>query len=159
MKVKGLEQLLKNFDKIGKNATKECQDIINKTALNVHATAVKKVQAPGKGRTYDTTFFIMGGRVIPGPLRTGQNLSPTHTASKPGDPPASDTGIGASSIKFRFGKLQADVWTDKDYMAWLEYGTRRVAPRPWLNPSLNENRKAFFDSLHGLVDRLYKGLN
>ena len=153
MRLEGAKDLIRNLDKIGVDGEKAIQDAVNNTAIDVHNTAVKSIQKKGKGEVYDITFFTKNGKSIPAGLRTGQNLSATHQASKPGDPPASDTGTGANSIKFKFGKLSAVVWTDQKYMAWLEFGTRRIEARPWLLPSLKINEKKFRKRIDKLIEK------
>jgi HK97 gp10 family phage protein len=69
-----------------------------------------------------------------------------HQASAPGEPPATDTGRLIGSIVTDVepngpgntgpvGAVEARV----EYAAWLEFGTRRIAPRPFLRPALERN--------------------
>lgn len=58
------------------------------------------------------------------------------TASKPGDPPNSDTGRLINSIKFRKDKNAYLVGTNVRYGSHLEFGTLNMAPRPWLSVAL-----------------------
>ncbi len=61
----------------------------------------------------------------------------TGGASRPGEPPRVDTGRLRDSIfaRARAGGLSAEVGTDLDYGAQLEFGTQRMAARPWLHPA------------------------
>jgi phage gpG-like protein len=60
--------------------------------------------------------------------------------SKPGDFPARQTGALRSSIAYDVDRqnLTARVGTALKYGRWLEFGTRRMAPRPWLLRTLKE---------------------
>lgn len=67
-----------------------------------------------------------------------------HTASAPGEPPASDTGRLVGSIRAdytRLGDLAGVVRASTEYAAHLEYGTQNMEPRPFMRPAL-ENRRA-----------------
>jgi len=62
-----------------------------------------------------------------------------HQASAPGEPPKTDTGGLVSSIAIVLGTMKAQVGTGLEYGKYLEFGTTRMEPRPWLYPSLMEN--------------------
>ena len=68
----------------------------------------------------------------------------SHTASAPGQAPATDTGILVNSITaFQTGPLQWTVAASAEYAVYLEMGTIRMAPRPFLGPALESQRSAF----------------
>lgn len=81
-----------------------------------------------------------GGRSyrIPG---TGR----TYRASLPGEPPASRTGALRSSYQFRtrntINGLVGEVGSPLEYAVHLEYGTKRMAPRPHLMPAYHSREK------------------
>lgn len=82
----------------------------------------------------------------------GKGGGKPHIASKPGQPPRRDTGILASSVSYQVnvtgplvqGLVGPDVakiksrkpTTDPEYGLWLEIGSRKMKPRPWLKPSV-----------------------
>lgn len=61
-----------------------------------------------------------------------------HQASAPGEPPASDTGRLANSIDVKLDAVRvvATVSASTRYAAFLEYGTQKMAPRPFMRPAL-----------------------
>ncbi len=67
--------------------------------------------------------------------RTYRRGNVTHIASAPGQYPASDTGRLAGSIKAIISGTTAIVGTNVAYGPMLEFGTSRMAARPWLLPS------------------------
>jgi len=83
---------------------------------------IKKSFKPGTGRTY-----------------TRGNI--THTASAPGEPPAVDTGRLRASISFHTYTNYVDVGTNVEYAAPLEFGTSKMAARPFLRPALQRNQR------------------
>lgn len=62
----------------------------------------------------------------------------THTASKPGYPPNQDHGDLVKSIGINYfpQKLLAIVGTNSKVGRWLEFGTKKIAARPWLFPAI-----------------------
>ncbi len=72
-------------------------------------------------------------------------------ASRPGQPPALRTGFGRRNIDMEFlaARLVARIGARRnaDYMSYLEVGTRRIAPRPWLKPAIDQTRGAIMSLL------------
>lgn len=64
------------------------------------------------------------------------NPRPYHDSSKPGEPPRLRTGFGQRNIAYELDQAKGigkvGVRTNAQYMAFLDQGTRRVLPRPWL---------------------------
>lgn len=60
-----------------------------------------------------------------------------HVPSKPGDPPMNDTGTlaGYINVEHKSGTLRATVRSDAPYAAALEFGTSKVAARPYFRPA------------------------
>ena len=145
VKIEGVDDVVAQLSKLGDLGESEAFKAIHASLYRVHGVAVKKImQGPKSGRIYERT--------------KGRNLSTTHQASAPGQPPATDTGVLASSIYVKkTGRLSGQVGTDKEYGFWLEYGTRSIEPRPWLAPSLDENRDWILDKFRKALDKAVKG--
>lgn len=59
-----------------------------------------------------------------------------HVPSKPGGPPSRDTGTLQAGLKVqRTGLLTAEVRAETPYSAPLEFGTSRMAARPFMRPA------------------------
>ena len=126
-----------NGDRFLAEVTQENIKAMNKAAITVQATAMKLIGGAGSGRLY----------------KRGKK---SHRASAPGDPPARDTGILTNSISFEVvqrgneikGFVGPDIdkirsqspRTDPDYGWMLDQGTKNIARRPWLRPSLIKSR-------------------
>ncbi|RLG78456.1 MAG: hypothetical protein DRO14_00535 [Thermoprotei archaeon] len=77
-----------------------------------------------------------------------------HIASAPGEAPATDTGTLAASLKAeRSGKLQYDI-IGVEYGAYLELGTRKMAPRPFLRPAIEQTSK----KIAGIFGKAFKAV-
>lgn len=66
-----------------------------------------------------------------------------HTASKPGGPPNTDTGRLISSIRTQTDRstTTVSVGSNVKYSLYLEFGTKKMRPRPWLKPAIDKNKK------------------
>ncbi len=126
---------------------------VNKAAMTKAANLVSKYAKEHMTLqgTYDKR--IAGGQSNPNVM---------HWSASPGEPPAVDTGILRASLvaevtDVAFGvmgrvgpdiaKIKADEGkrkrkkgeTDVEYGLYLELGTRKMAPRPFLRPALRAN--------------------
>jgi len=110
--------------------------LVGTFALQIEANAKAAIQTGGKsGRTY----------------RRGKKG--VHTASAPGEAPATDTGQLVNSIQSqREGRASwaVNVLDPKGRM--LETGTRRILPRPFLKPALEKVRKPFYAAVRKLFN-------
>jgi HK97 gp10 family phage protein len=104
----------------------------------VRADAVRSIMSGGRsGRVY---------------IRRGV----THQASAPGEPPASDTGRLANSIRTEYDatRLVGRVVVDAVHGPFLEYGTQTLAPRPFLRPALARQRGAIQNAVNEEVAKV-----
>jgi len=121
IKLDGMAQLLGQLKALGADADDVVINAITDIVTDTHAYAVQGMAAGGGGRVYEKYK----------PRRT-------HQASAPGSYPATDTGRLASSVRMILPTASAivgEVGTAVKYGAWLEFGTSRMAARPWLLPS------------------------
>lgn len=59
-----------------------------------------------------------------------------HVPSAPGQPPNEDSGFLRSKISVaRTGLLSAEIRSEAEYAAALEFGSSKVAARPYLRPA------------------------
>jgi HK97 gp10 family phage protein len=69
--------------------------------------------------------------------------SVTHRASAPGEAPASDTGRLVNSISSYAGDGESFVTAGRGtvkYASMLEFGTSKMAPRPFMFPALEQSK-------------------
>jgi HK97 gp10 family phage protein len=120
----------KKYRNVDSQYTKQARDTISVAGLLVMNEAKRSIQSSsGGGRTYGN-----------------------HTASAAGQPPNTDTGFLVSNIvldKDNDG-MGADVESRADYSIHLEFGTRKMQARPFMQPALESQRakiKALFKRL------------
>lgn len=96
-------------------------------AVLVRSEAIKSMRRSAGGRVYQ--------------IQNASGSYRTHQASAPGDPPAVDTGKLIRSIETEQDGASAAVIVRAPYAYLLEFGTRHIAPRPFLGPALEKLRK------------------
>jgi HK97 gp10 family phage protein len=77
----------------------------------------------------------------------------TYTASSPGEPPAVATGQLRQSIKTSIEQVGLNIigyiGSGIVYAPCLEFGTKKMSPRPWLKPSFEKSEPKLKDILGG----------
>jgi len=128
--IDGEKKLQAKLARMGRGSDDFLQDIIKIIALKIEGDAKIKIQTGGR-----TGLFYKRGTI-------------THQASAPGEPPKTDTGQLVRNITAKVSRLLATIGSRESapYGKWLEFGTGNILPRPWLRPTLNENRKFIKDS-------------
>jgi hypothetical protein len=128
---------LADLKRLGTISDELLVEALNDVADDTQQFAVDGIKrGPASGRTYDTRFWTDAQ----GRLRKGEPRVP-HTASAPGQYPMSDTGRlmgNIETIEATSSKIEAKVGTNIIYGAHLEFGTSRMAARPWLMPSFRK---------------------
>jgi HK97 gp10 family phage protein len=76
---------------------------------------------------------------------------PSPPTSEPGEAPHKHTGRLRASISHQVDKdaLKAYVGTNVKYGKWLELGTKKMAPRPFLSATVDKLRAAITSILKG----------
>jgi hypothetical protein len=172
-----IEIVFNHFPILAASIARKADAICEKTAEAVQAHAVMLIQSPPKtGRTYarsaikrrlskkdvvfDVTMFgktrqyTQYGLAVTKSSRS-DNLYKTigytfHRASAPGEAPATDTGLLATSgYTEKKGSADYEVGFTAEYAQKLEFGTPggKIAPRPFLRPAVEQHREGFLTAL------------
>jgi HK97 gp10 family phage protein len=85
-----------------------------------------------------------------------------HRASAPGQAPANDTGNLIGSIQTvqmpdQGGAVASKVIVSAKYAKWLEYGTRRMAARPFVGPTKDWVAPIFKEYMAQKLRKMNKG--
>ena len=138
----GTVELKRALAEFGIQADKELAAIVRGTAQNIRTHAIKSIL---RGTKSGTEY---------------QKYSPKrkHRASAPGEPPASDTGRLAGAIRADIEGRKAEVVADTEYAAWLEFGTLKMEPRPFMTPAMEKERPKWEERLNGVVERAARGI-
>ncbi len=121
------------FPAIAKAMPGAAMEIIAETLEDIDKTVQTGLAAGGTGRTYGS-----------------------HVASSPGQMPATDTGNLAGSLQSELDKNSyvGSYGTSVDYAPHLEYGTSKMAARPFLTPAAEQARPGFMRKVKSLESRI-----
>lgn len=87
-------------------------------------------------------------------ITNGSVSGKNHVPSAPGEPPNADTHVLDRSITTtRVEPLKVEVSADAPYAAHLEFGTSRMAPRPYMAPAVARKRKEVTELIRRAVKR------
>lgn len=113
-----------------------------KRATGAYRTAVERVIASSVQDVLNTAKISIQRHESSGTTYTKYNPRREHTASAEGNPPNSDTGFLVSNIHavIDADKLGGAVESRAEYSIFLEFGTSKMQPRPFLQPALEENK-------------------
>lgn len=119
VEIKGLKEVQDAIRAYEEDISRQLGLIVNAAALESVNDVKKAIQGPPKtGRKYQR------GTVV-------------HQASAPGQAPATDTGFLVSSIYNEDrGYLSKAIGSRLPYAFYLEFGTRKIAPRPSWVPAV-----------------------
>lgn len=106
---------------------------VRKAAFDIEAGAKQSMKGPKSGATY-------------------KRGSKSHQASAPGEAPAIDTGNLVNSIQTDVQGLRAEVGTAVEYALYLEYGTSKMAARPFLGPAAEAVRPSLIQAMESLLE-------
>lgn len=125
--------------KYGQALADAVDEVAEDAALNINTDVVQAIiQGPKTGRIYKR------GGVF-------------HQASAPGQAPASDTGALVASIQTnKVGDGVYEVSSRMKYAEYLEFGTRKMAPRPAWVPAVEKERPEFMAAIRAEIARLSK---
>lgn len=117
----------KNFDRVIKKIeSKSKQRLEEALEHNKKKVKDKLSRGSGGGRTYE-----INGKM--------------HTASAPDEPPAELRGNLSESIAYKIEEKRGDpegvIGSTYFTSFWMEFGTERMRPRPFLGETLEEERR------------------
>ena len=136
IQVTNLEQTLRKFNALDKDLKEPFREVVKGGAQFIRGEAIKSIQTgPKSGRLYEK-----------------YNPRRTHRASAPGQPPASDTGNLVRNIKVnQKNKDVAEVQSNAPYSAFLEFGTSKMLPRPFLFPAFEKSKNKIVQAVFNRV--------
>jgi len=130
--VKNIKKVLSQLNKLEKDMEIPFQEIVKGGGQFIRGEAIKSIQSGAKsGIVYEK-----------------YNPRRSHRASAPGQAPASDTGNLVSKIMVKQKtKNITNVESNADYSAFLEYGTSKMEPRPFMLPAFEKSKKPIINAV------------
>lgn len=141
MTVIGADRLMNKLKSLPVLTEANVMAALNGAAQSLKDDAARKIEGGKRsGRVYNTQY----GK---------------HQASAPGEYPKSLTGKLVASLFKRTSSstaLTAEVGTGLNYGKYLEFGTSRMLPRPWLRPSFLEILPAARNAVYSAMSKAIK---
>jgi len=132
IKVSNLKKVMSQLNRLGKDMEQPFQEIVKGGGQLIRGEAIKSIQTGAKS----------------GVMYQMYNPRREHRASAPGQAPASDTGNLVSKIVVRQkGANVTNVESNANYSAFLEYGTSKMQPRPFMLPAFEKSKKPIINAV------------
>jgi HK97 gp10 family phage protein len=126
-----------------------------------HAKRLAALSSP-QAQQLITQALYVGGQLLEldaeRSITAGSISGKGHVPSAPGSPPNADTRRLDSNIDTTVvGQGVVEVTSRAPYSAALEYGTSRMAERPFMRPAAARNRGKVTQLVRQAVDKLTRG--
>ncbi|WP_267395257.1 HK97-gp10 family putative phage morphogenesis protein [Sphingomonas sp. GC_Shp_1] len=136
------------------------------TGAKAHAARLKRLTSPAAINSIGKALFAAGelvadeakGSLTRGSAGGHSGGKHQHVPSAPGQPPNEDTGHLRDNIEtVHVEPLRVEVRSNAEYAIALEYGTSKMAERPYMRPALAAKRKEVVDLIRDALDHVDKG--
>lgn len=111
-----------------------------------HIARLNRLAGPAMERAVGSALFAAGQKIqveAQLSITRGAVSGKNHVPSKPGQPPNADTHFLANNIEtVQKEPLVVEVSSNAPYSAPLEFGTSRMAARPFMRPARDKMRPA-----------------
>ena len=140
----GLDRMIKDMKKLSAETRGKVEEVFTAHVSALHADIVDNMT---NTQTNPDVAYFKSNKRIP------------HHPSLPYNAPAVDTGALRRSIS---EKVESDAYSvsaeigstlsNPPYPVYLEYGTTRMSPRPWLGPAVKARESELNENLRGVLD-------
>ena len=142
---------------------KDFSDFLKNKASNINDKLEKTIKLCCKKVSDDIQYGMAHTPIDMSKSYYSNNKTKAHHPSLPGNPPAVDTGNLRESIRYEVHNETKEVYgivgstqKDEDYAIYMEYGTSKIAPRPWLKPAMEKNNDWIRSSIAKAVANTFK---
>lgn len=137
VKTEGIDKLTRNIAAVDKKFASDLQELIDSTAQVLRTEIIRSIQrSPATGRAYP------------------KGKDAIHRASSAGNPPRTDEGELVRMITARVKQHEAEVTSTAPYSANLEFGTSKMAARPFMFPAFERQMVGFRRKLAELMKKV-----
>jgi hypothetical protein len=131
------------------------------TGANEAAARLKGMAGPDMARQLGAALYAAGDIIAVEEARLiteGAVSGKGHVASRPGEPPNANTHQLDRSIEtVQVQPLRVEVQTSAPHAVPLEFGTSRMAARPFAAPATANKRQAALDLINRAVSKIAAG--
>lgn len=137
------QNAIAKIESVQNKTLENIKDAMSKVCMKIQRTCVEEMT---NTTTNDAVNYYTHNQSIP------------HHPSMPNNPPAVDTGTLRRSITFKIeeerdtvvGKVGSTL-NNPPYPQFLEYGTSKMQPRPWLRPAVKTNEDFIRNTLKNAI--------
>lgn len=134
--------------------------MVKMTGAKQVSDRLRRLAGPDLAREVGQALFAAGKQIeveAQLSITRGAVSGKNHVPSRPGEPPNQDTGVLANNIEtVQVTPLRVEVSSNAPYAAELEFGTSKMAERPYMRPAVIKTR-AKVSELVALSVRRAKG--
>lgn len=131
------------------------------TGAKAHAARMKRLTSPEAITSIGRALYVGGERLEVEAVRLiteGAVSGKGHVVSAPGQPPNADThGLDRNIETIQVEPLKVEVSSNARYAAELEFGTSKMAERPYMRPATARKRSEITDLVRKAVAHVAKG--
>jgi HK97 gp10 family phage protein len=128
------------FAQYAQGMEEHARGAVQRSIMRIRARSIASMSGPHSGRTYRRGAIKSRRKADKGAV-IGYKF---HRASAPGETPAIDTGALANSFQTRMtGRTEGEVSVHVEYAAALEFGSAKMAARPFLTPAVKSEWPEF----------------
>jgi HK97 gp10 family phage protein len=119
-----------------------------KIQIKLNKAELTKIINQAENLVYDGSVYMAEEmkKSIASGAKSGRRYG-SHTSSAPGQSPANWTGKLLRSIKIQKTKGMAFVYITAKYAEFLEFGTSKMRPRPFIIPAFIKTKRYIQDRL------------
>lgn len=114
------------------------------TGMKAHKARLKRIRGPEMVREVGKAIYVASDLLkveAQISITTGAASGKNHVPSAPGEPPNADTHNLSDKIEnAKTGPLTAETSSNAEYSADLEFGTSKMAERPYMRPAAQKTR-------------------
>lgn len=125
-----------------------------------HAARLRRLSSPEAVQQIGAALFAAGSQIETDAaisITNGSISGKRHVPSAPGQPPNADTHVLDRSIETNLvAPFHVQVTANAPYAAALEFGTSKMAERPYMRPAAAKNRKAVAQLVRDAVARIVR---
>jgi hypothetical protein len=129
--------------------------------LDKHLARVKAITSPRGQQNISRALFVAADEMKAHAqhlITAGSISGKGHIASLPGQPPNADTHILDTNIEsYQPAPLVAEVRSEAPYAAAMEFGTSKIAARPYMAPTREAKRGRVKELVEEAINATIRG--
>lgn len=131
-----------------------------------HASRLKSLSGPEFARQVGAVLFNSAdtlvkeaqGLIVAGSASGSSGGKHQHVPSRPGEPPNNFSGVLKDHIEaLHVEPLRVEVSAKAPYAAALEFGTSKMAERPYMRPATANTRQEIVETVRKAVAKIVRG--